>query len=100
MINRDKENLFKFDTSEWQSGALIIPKEITDKLKSEKVENISITINKSNTELLRKLNIDQIVFDKIKKIQQLPDDVVINFLLAESSLSETDFADRISNARE
>lgn len=97
MSNSDKENSFKFETSDWKTGRINIPKEISDKLKSEKLENISITINKSNTEILRSLDIDQMVFNKIKKIQQLPDDVVINFLLAESSLTETNFADRISN---
>ena len=48
------------------------------------------------TETLINHNIDQEIFENIKALQQLPDDVVVNFLLAEASLSETDFADRLS----
>ena len=45
-------------------------------------------------EVLTKLNISAEIFNNIKNLQKLPDDVVINFLLSESSLSKTDFVNR------
>lgn len=54
---------------------------------------------KSCTEILINYKIDPVIFENIKNLQQLPDDVIINFLLAETSLSGTNFADRLSNEK-
>ena len=50
-------------------------------------------------EVLTKLNISAEIFNNIKNLQKLPDDVVINFLLSESSLSKTDFVNRFSDEK-
>lgn len=52
--------------------------------------------NDLTTELLNKSFLNPEVFNKIKIMQQLPDDVVIKFLQAEFSLFETDYKKRIS----
>ena len=57
-------------------------------------------INKTaNTKLLKKLNINVKTFKKIKEIQQLPDVVIIKFLLAESSLTKSDFLKRLNDVQ-
>jgi hypothetical protein len=54
--------------------------------------------NKNNiTDLLKKLKIDVKIFNKIKEMQQLPEEVIIKFLLAESSLSNSDFLKRMND---
>lgn len=68
---------------------------INKKLSKAKV-NISDLSNNPAIELLVKFNIDTGVFNNIKAMQQLPDDVLIKFLQAEFSLSETDYKKRIS----
>ncbi|HMN47898.1 MAG TPA: hypothetical protein PKD67_02060 [Ignavibacteriaceae bacterium] len=68
---------------------------INKKLSRAKIK-ISGSSNNPAIELLVKFNLDTEVFNNIKAMQQLPDDVVIKFLQAEFSLSETDYKKRIS----
>ncbi len=68
---------------------------INRKLSRAKIK-ISHSSNNPAIELLVKFNLDTEVFNNIKAMQQLPDDVVIKFLQAEFSLSETDYKKRIS----
>lgn len=68
---------------------------INKKLSRAKIK-ISDSSNNPAIELSVKFNLDTEVFNNIKAMQQLPDDVVIKFLQAEFSLSETDYKKRIS----
>lgn len=68
---------------------------INKKLSRAKIK-ISGSSNNPAMELSVKFNLDTEVFNNIKAMQQLPDDVVIKFLQAEFSLSETDYKKRIS----
>jgi len=68
---------------------------INKKLSRAKIK-ISGSSNNPAIELSVKFNLDTEVFNNIKAMQQLPDDVVIKFLQAEFSLSETDYKKRIS----
>lgn len=51
----------------------------------------SIGENENLVQLLKQNNIDPQVFNLIKKMQQIPDNVIINFLNAESSLPKSNF---------
>lgn len=55
--------------------------------------NLSVSVgeNENFEKLLRQNNIDPQVFNLIKKMQQIPDNVIINFLNAESSLVRSNF---------
>lgn len=67
--------------------------------------NISTSLNSNEikpniNELIEKNNIDPDVFYSIKKMQQIPDDVILNFLNAESSLTDSQFKNRIDHNRD
>ncbi len=69
---------------------------MTDSIKSKKVSSKSGDEQKKFERFLRKNKIDPVVFYSIKKMQQLPDDVIIDFLNAESSLIKSEFKKRIN----
>lgn len=51
----------------------------------------SVEENTNLEKLLQQNNIDLQVFNLIKKMQQIPNNVIINFLNAESSLPKSNF---------
>lgn len=57
--------------------------------------NADLLNSKFIDELVQKHKIDPQVFYSIKKMQQIPDEVIINFLNAESSLIKSEFKERI-----
>jgi hypothetical protein len=69
---------------------------MTDTNKSKKTSSKSGNEQKNFEKLLRKNKIDPVVFYSIKNMQQLPDDVIIDFLNAESSLIKSEFKKRIN----
>jgi hypothetical protein len=80
---------FNFEVIDWQNGLIKVPSNILNQLNKDK--SLSVTISESSEDLLVKHNISKEVFNKIKEVQDLPDEVIINFILCESSLSSTDF---------
>jgi len=97
MNKKDNRNLLTFDTIDWQSGIVNIPKKVLNQLKSQKAKGISVILAKSIADKLEENKIDKKVFEAIKSTQQLPDEVILNFLLAENSLKNTNFHKRIIN---
>jgi hypothetical protein len=89
MTKNLEQKSFNFEVIDWQNGLIKVPSNILNKLNKDK--SLSVTISESSEDLLVKHNISKEVFNKIKEVQDLPDEVIINFILCESSLSSTDF---------
>ena len=89
MTKNNSKNTYQFDVIDWKNGIVKIPNHILNELDKDK--SISITISESAYNVLEKFHIDPTLFSKIKDIQELPEEAVINFILAESSLVSTDF---------
>lgn len=84
-----KNKTYHFEVISWDNGIIKIPTDILNELNKDK--SLEITISESSINFLQKNKIDKNVFDKIKAVQNLPDDVIINFILAESSLLSNGF---------
>lgn len=66
-------------------------------LKKKGYKQVTIDLNISSEQELKRNNIDVQVFKKIKTTQELPDWVVINLLLAGGKLKGTKFKVRLIN---
>ena len=68
-----------------------------NELKSNGYTSVTVDIKTSPEQELNESQIDIELFRKIKEIQELPDWVVINFILAAGKLKKSNFRNRISN---
>ena len=68
-----------------------------DELKNKGYKSVIIEIKTSTEEELKKSDLDIEVFKKIKNVQDLPDWVVINLMLAAGKLKESKFNLRLLN---
>ena len=66
-------------------------------LKNNGYKSVTVNIKTSPEQELKKSQIDIELFEKIKEVQELPDWVVINFILAAGKLKKSNFRNRISN---
>ena len=66
-------------------------------LKNNGYTSVTVNIKTSPEQELKKSQIDIELFKKIKEVQELPDWVVINFILAAGKLKNSNFRNRISN---
>jgi hypothetical protein len=62
-------------------------------LKKKGYSKVNIEIKTSPEQELKKSNLDEKLFNKIKETQELPDWVVINLLQASGKLKNTNFRD-------
>ena len=68
-----------------------------NELKSNGYTSVTVDIKTSPEQELNKSQIDIELFRKIKEIQELPDWVVINFILAAGKLKNSNLRSRISD---
>ena len=68
-----------------------------NELKSNGYTTVTVDIKTSPEQELKKSQIDIELFKKIKEVQELPDRVIINFILAAGRLKNSNFRNRISN---
>ncbi len=68
-----------------------------NELKSSGYTSVTIDIKTSPEQELNKSQIDIELFRKIKEVQELPDWVVINLILAAGKLKNSNLRSRISN---
>jgi len=68
-----------------------------NELKKDGYTSVTVDIKTSPEQELNKSQIDIELFRKIKKVQELPDWVVINMILAAGKLKSSNFRDRILN---
>jgi hypothetical protein len=66
-------------------------------LKNKGYERVTIEIKTSTEEELKKSGLDIAVFNKVKDVQDLPDWVIINMILAGGKLKGTKFKARSVN---
>ncbi|MGB5531217.1 MAG: hypothetical protein WBQ32_14715 [Ignavibacteriaceae bacterium] len=66
-------------------------------LKNKGYDRVTIEIKTSTEQELNKSDLDIEVFKKIKKVQDLPDWVVINLMMAVGKLKESNFKLRLLN---
>lgn len=84
-----KKNSFGFDVINWENGLIKIPENIMNMLN--KNSSLQITITENTNRLLEQYGIDENLFYAIRDVQDIPDDVVINFILSESTLNQSIF---------
>lgn len=70
---------------------------LTEKLSEIDEKEINLDIKNDSSENVKKMTLNVHLFTKIKEIQDLPDWVIIKFLIAKGKLSNSDFRDRILN---
>ena len=58
---------------------------------------IKLELKNASSMMPRIFDLDIDIFSKIKEIQELPDWVIVKFLLADSNLSGSDFKKRLFN---
>ena len=92
-------NKIQFISDDWENGRIIIPDEIIKLFKSSKTNKITVTLSKSYSDILSESDIDKKVFDKIRDIQHLPEEVVLNFLATEGAFVRSDFVLRVKNGQ-
>jgi hypothetical protein len=68
-----------------------------NELKKDGYTSVTLDIKTSPEQELNKSQIDIELFRKIKEVQELPDWVVINMILAARKLKSSNFRDRILN---
>jgi hypothetical protein len=68
-----------------------------DELKNRGYKSVTIEIKTSTEEELKKSDLDIEVFKKIKNVQDLPDWVVINLMMAAGKFNESKFKLRLLN---
>jgi len=68
-----------------------------NELKNNGYTSVKLDIKTSPEQELNKSQIDIELFRKIKEVQELPDWVVINMILAAGKLKSSNFRDRILN---
>ena len=79
-----------------ENSTNLVAQKLTE-LKNEGYDSVTISIKTSTEEELKKSGLDIKVFKKIKQIQDLPDWVVINLMLATGKLKESKFKLRSLN---
>jgi hypothetical protein len=84
-INLDDKNLTK------------LIEQTLNELKNKGYHLVTVDIKTSTEQELKKSGLDIEVFKKIKDVQDLPDWVVINFMLAAGKLKESKFKLRLLN---
>ena len=68
-----------------------------NELKNNGYTSVTVDIKTSPEQELKKSQIDIELFKKIKEVQELPDWVVINLILAAGKLKNSNLRSRISN---
>lgn len=86
MINENDSILSKFDAEINNEGNIIFDIEITKTLFSKGIKNVEVQILTSSKSVAVNENINMKLFNDIKEIQNLTDDVVYNLLKAKGSL--------------
>jgi len=71
--------------------------ETVNELKKEGYFQIKLKVKTSAENKMYDLQLDTDVFTKIKNIQDLPDWVIIKFILADGTLQDSEFKKRILN---
>lgn len=89
MTDKKENKSYHFDVINWENGVIKIPENIISKLN--KNSSLQITITEKTNQLLKQYGIDEKLFYAIRNVQDIPDDVVINFILCESSLKQDIF---------
>lgn len=89
MNNKNDKRTFQFDVINWENGTVKIPDNILNEL--DKNSSLHIIISEATDQLLKKYDIDENLFYAIRNVQDIPDNVVLNFILSESSLSQNKF---------
>ncbi len=95
MIDELNTHLFSFETSIDEIGEIKIPKEKMIDLKRKGFPKVKIDVSGSTAMAINLLDIDEELFNSIKKTQSLPDTIVLNFLQSKGVLNQAGFIERM-----
>jgi len=84
---------FVFDLNDKQAENSLSEK--LDNIKGSSKDRVTLELKNTSGKMPQKLELDLGMFSKIKEIQELPDWVIVKLLLADKSLSGSDFKERI-----
>jgi hypothetical protein len=93
MDEKELIGLDSFDLELYNENSFKMIQDSLAELKNRGYSKVKVEIKTSPEQELQKSKLDKNVFNKIKEIQELPDWVVINLLLASGKLMNTNFKD-------
>lgn len=83
---------FVFDLNDKQAENLLSKK--LDKIKGSGEDRVTLELINVSSRMPQNLELDVEMFSRIKETQELPDWVIVKLLLADKSLSGSDFEER------
>ena len=86
---------FVFDINDKQAENSL--SERLEKIRGSGEDRVELELKNASGKMSQNFDLNLDVFLKIKQIQELPDWVIIKFLIAEGSLSTDDFKKRLFN---
>ncbi|MEG8946835.1 hypothetical protein [Rosettibacter firmus] len=87
--------LFSFITTINNDYTINIPSEELEKIFKSGINEIRIDIYGNIYSAINNLEIDINIFNKVKSLQKIPEDVTLNFLKAKGSLINSNIRERI-----
>ena len=85
-------NSFIFDLNDKQAENSLSEK--LEEIKGSVEDRVTLELKNASGKMIENIELDTHLFSKIKEIQDLPDWVIIKLLLADKSLSGSDFKER------
>jgi len=91
------DDLVKLFEVDWDTkSAVIIPEEKLEEIKSMNYDKVKIVLYGDPDSLAKNSEIDFDLYTKIKKVQGLPGEVVLRFLLSKGSVVSNQFKGRVN----
>lgn len=87
--------IVSFDGEISDNGTIKIPGEHLQKLKQTGIKKIRIVLYGKTEDSVNALGYDAALFNKIREVQRLPDNVVLDFLKCRNSIGASEFKVRI-----
>lgn len=95
MIDENLTAVLNFESSINENGELDLPADKLAELHTKGFEKVNVVIFGSSVNAVNAKGMDVELFKKIKKLQTLPDTVVLDFLSCKGGLTNSDIKSRI-----
>ena len=95
MLNEELTELYSFEGQLKSEDPLIVPSQKIKEFRDCGFESVTVKIFGSSKKAALKLGKEKELFENIKKVQSLPDNVVYDLLKCKGSLFDGNFYNRI-----
>ncbi len=92
MSESNREPVFSFESEIKNDGTIELPVEKFNEMKKSGNGKVKVAVY---LQKVSRNDIDPVMFEKIRQIQSLPEDVVEDFLDCKSALRETNFGSKV-----